>query len=91
MKQIVTTTHRTPVHRNGDLEDDLIVWTNEFITRRAAKNYIEDKVAKKSDVKREYHRGDKPSVVLCFTGKTWTNENTGEVCEESYKFIMTKV
>ena len=76
----------------GDLEDkfELIIQEN-FKTRKAAKEWIESKVQYKSNVHRDYRKGDNTSYVRYFTGVTWQHENSGEMMEEYYQYTLKKV
>lgn len=88
---LVTIWHHKPVYRNGDLESDILKETEStFKTRREAKAYIESRLDRLKNVKRWYHRGNTTSTCVGWTGKVWTNENTGEECEEHYKFYLQK-
>jgi len=76
----------------GDLEDEsVLVFSELFKTRKAAKEYIENKVRGKSNVSRSYHRGAETSYVWYHTGHKWIHENTGETCEECYTYTIDKV
>lgn len=88
---LVTVWHHKPVYRNGDLESDVLKETeNSFKTRKEAKAYIERRLDKLKNVRRDYHRGNLASTCIGWTGKIWKNENTGEECEEYYNFILEK-
>lgn len=76
----------------GDLEDEEVLIASElFKTRRAAKEYIEKKVNGKSNVNRKYHTGITPSYVWHYTGHKWRHENSGEMCYEHYTYKLEKV
>ena len=90
----VTIHHHDKAWRNGDLEDDLILIAQEcFKTRTDAKMFIERDVATKrcNVIHRQYHKGDEPSKVFAYTGMTWEHENTGEMQEEYYRYVLKKV
>lgn len=88
----VETKHYTKDWVNGDLCSKLeLTEVKHFNTRALAKNYLESKLQGKNNVSRQYHKGDKPSYALYFTGVTWTEENTGEEREEYYQFILKKI
>lgn len=77
----------------GDLEDKFELVAKEFFkTRTAAKNYIEGKLRgkPKSQVYRDYHKGDKTSYCYYHTGVTWVHENSGEDMREYYQYILKK-
>ena len=83
--------HSRPCWRKGDLEQEEVVIDNKsFKTRKDAKVFIERALVGKPNVCGEYHKGDKPSRRRYYTGKTWTHENTGERCEESYTYVLEK-
>ena len=91
MAYIVEIIHHKPVYRNGDLENDLETTTHTFSKRKEAKEFIENRLSKLKNVRRGYHRESvEPSICIGWTGKKWTNENTGEECEEHYKFYLQK-
>ena len=76
----------------GDLEDEEVLLRSElFKTRKSAKDYIESKVKGKINVVKRYHKGDEPSYVHYFTGYKWQHENTGETCHEYYTYKLEKV
>ena len=87
----VTTHHHCKAWRNGDLEDEFKLEASEnFKTRKAAKEYIENKLRGKSDVFRNYHKVDTTSYCGYYTGVTWQHENTGEEMAEYYQFTLKK-
>lgn len=76
----------------GDLEDEQVMIDSQmFKTRKSAKEWIESKVRYKKDVFRHYHKGDKESIVGYFTGHEWRHENSGEMCYEQYTYVLSKV
>lgn len=83
--------HTMPVYRKGDLEDDVEYTYHTFTTRKEAKTLIENRLSRLKHVKREYYKGFTPSICYGWTGKKWTNENTGEECEEYYHFRLTQI
>ena len=88
----VTVHHHDKDWVRGDLEDkfELIAQEN-FKTRKAAKEYIERCLSRKSGEKsRYYHTGDKPSFCYVYTGVTWQHENSGEMMEEYYQYTLKK-
>ena len=62
-----------------------------FHIEKEAKELIENRLKRLKNVKRDYHKGLTPSYCYGWTGKTWTNENTGEQEEEVYKFKLTQI
>ena len=92
MYQVTVHHHDKDIVR-GDLEDKFELIAQEwFKTRKAAKDYIESCLARKSGTKRkDYHKGDKPSYAYCFTGVTWQHENSGKMMEEYYQYTLKKV
>lgn len=77
----------------GDLEDKLELLEKEiFNTRKSAKAYIERCLSGKPKdmVDRFYRKGD-TSTCYYFTGVKWQHENSGEMMEEYYKYILSKV
>ena len=77
--------------RNGDLEATLeLVDLKPFKTKKLAKGYVESQLLKYKTVKRNYQKGDKISYCFAFTGKTWIHENTGEKCEEFFRYSIFK-
>lgn len=83
--------HHRPYIRRGDLEDETILSASEnFKLRKDAKAYIETKLKSLKNVKRGYVKTG-TSYCIGFTGKSWTNENTGDEHDESYKFYLTKL
>lgn len=83
--------HFKPHTRNGDLEATLeLVDIKPFKTKKLAKDYVESQLLKYKTVNRQYQKGDKPSYCLAFTGKTWIHENTGEKCEEFFRYSISK-
>lgn len=82
--------HHMPVYRRGDLESDTEYSYHTLKTRKEAKELIENRLRRLKNVKRDYHKGLTPSNCYGWTGKTWTNENTGEQEEEVYRFKLTQ-
>ena len=83
--------HFKPHTRNGDLEATLeLVDIKPFKTKKLAKDYVESQLLKYKTVNRKYQKGDKPSYCSAFTGKTWIHENTGEKCEEFFRYSILK-
>ena len=76
----------------GDLEDKFELINSEFFkTRKAAKDWIESSLSRKSGTKyRYYHKGE-PSYCYCYTGIKWQHENSGEMMEEYYEYILKSV
>jgi hypothetical protein len=75
----------------GDLEDEQVLIQSElFKTRKSAKEWIEGKVRGKSSVSRSYHKGNTKSYVWYNTGHKWRHENSGEMCYECYTYILEK-
>lgn len=88
---IVEIHHHKKEYRRGDLEDGYeLIDSQNFKTRTAAKNFIESKLKGHKNVFREYHKGNKSSYCILYTGVTWTHENTGEKMEEYYHFTLKK-
>ena len=59
---IVKKYHYRPAYRRGDLEDETIMIDSyPFKTRKEAKDFVERELRGKSDVNRDYHRGNKKS------------------------------
>lgn len=84
--------HYRPCTRNGDLEDEQIMLDSKvFKTRKEAKEFIESKLRNKKDVFRNYHRGNVASWCGYLTGYKWVHENSGETCYEEYSFEMIKI
>lgn len=84
--------HFRPTYRRGDLEAEVaIIDTKVFRTRKAAKEYIEGRLRGRKDAWRHYHKGDTSSWAGYSTGKTWVHENTGETCEETFNYELSKV
>lgn len=89
----VTVHHHDKDWRNGDLEDKFeLIDSRNFKTRKAAKEWIIDKLYGKSlkQTRRSWHKGDKPSYAYYFTGVTWQHENSGEQMEEYYQYTLKK-
>ena len=88
----VTVHHHDKDWRNGDLEDKFeLIDSRNFKTRKAAKDYIESCLNRKSGVKyRDYHKGDKASYCYVYTGVKWQHENSGEQMEEYYQYTLRK-
>ena len=88
----VTVHHHTKDWRNGDLEDKFeLIDSRNFKTRKAAKEFIERQLARQAGtIRMDWHKGDKPSYGLCFTGVIWQHENTGEKMEEYYQYTLKK-
>ena len=79
------------IYRKGDLEDEfVVVYACPFKTRKEAKDYIEKELKGKSNVFRHYHKGNQKSYFIYFTDKTWIHENTGETCNEYFKYELFK-
>ena len=89
----VTVHHHDKDWVKGDLEDKFeLIAKENFKTRKAAKDYIEHCLAKKSGTKyRDYHRGNETSYCYVYTGVKWQHENSGEPMEEYYQYSLKKV
>lgn len=89
----VTVHHHDKDYRRGDLEDKFeLIQQENFKTRKAAKEFIESQLRRKSGTKRtEWHKGDETSYAWCWTGVTWQHENSGEQMEEYYQYTLKKV
>lgn len=84
--------HCRPTYRKGDLEDEeVVINTTVFKTRKEAKAYIEEKLKGKTHTWKNYHKGNEKSYCGYYTGKTWVNENTGETCRESFTYELSKM
>ena len=84
--------HFRPTYRRGDLEaETVIIDTKVFRTRKAAKEFIENKLRGKKDTWRRYHKGNENSFCGYYTDKTWIHENNGETYRESFTFELAKV
>lgn len=91
MSYLVKTIYHKPAYIKGDLEEATVMIDAKFFnTRKEAKEFVENKLRGKKQVYRNYHKGDKQSTCIYYTGKTWINENIGEKCEESFTYIMSK-
>lgn len=89
---IVYEYHTKPGYINGDLGGETVMKNaTVFKTRKTAKEYIESRLSKYQNVKKNYHKGDEVSRCYGFTGKTWQNENSGETCSECFSFELSKV
>lgn len=89
---IVYEYHTKPAYINGDLGGETVMKNAiVFKTRKSGKEYIESKLSKLQNIKKDYHKGDETSRCYGFTGKTWQNENSGETCRECFSFDMLKV
>lgn len=83
--------HYREAWRKGDLEDEQVMIQSElFKTRKAAKEWIENKIKYKPNVFRHYHKGNEDSYVGYLTGHKWQHENSGEMCEEQYTYVLSK-
>ena len=89
----VTVHHHDKDWVRGDLEDKFeLVESKIFKTRTDAKAYIERKLSGLHGTKRtDWHKGDTPSYAYCWTGVTWQHENSGEMMQEYYLYILKKV
>lgn len=84
--------HCRPTYRKGDLEaEEVVINVTSFKTRKEAKDYIEKKLKGKSDVYRDYHKGNEKSYCRYSTGKTWIHENNGETYIETFTYELSKV
>ena len=92
MWQVAVHHHDKAIVR-GDLEDKFeLIQTENFKTKKAAKEWIVNQLARKSGTTRtEWHNGDRPSYSYCWTGVTWQHENSGEQMEEYYQYTLKKV
>lgn len=89
---IVEAYHHCKAWRKGDLEDELrLLWSQTFRNRKYAKDHIECQLPKTGNIQRHYHKGETPSCVIYFTGRTWTHENTGEEMQEYYQYTLKKL
>lgn len=83
--------HCRPTYRKGDLEaEQVVINVTTFKTRKAAKDFIENKLKNKNNVYRDYHKGNQKSFCGYTTGKTWVHENTGDTYKESFTFELSK-
>ena len=84
--------HFHPAYRNGDLEEDNeLLFEQVFTSWKKAKEFCEEQArTKRGKVERCYKAYDYGDVTV-FTGKSWTNENTGEENDESYSFCISKM
>lgn len=83
--------HCRPTYRKGDLEaENVVINVTTFRTKRAAKEFIENKLRGKKEAWREYHKGNETSYCGYYTGKTWVHENTGDTYKESFTFELSK-
>ena len=83
--------HCRPCQRRGDLEEEEVaIDSKSFKTRKDAKAFIERALQGKPNVYGEYRKGNEKSYRGYYTGKTWTHENTGEECKESYTYVLEK-
>ena len=83
--------HCRPTYRKGDLEaENVVINVTTFRTKRAAKEFIENKLRGKKEAWREYHKGNETSYCGYYTGKTWVHENTGDPYKESFTFELSK-
>ena len=88
----VTVHHHDKDWRNGDLEDKFeLVESKNFKTRKAAKEYILNKLKGFKEVAQRWHKGEEPSWCYGYTGVTWQHENSGEQMEEYYQYTLKKV
>lgn len=86
--------HHCKTYTRGDVDADFqLIESKNFKTRTAGKEYIENKLKYKSNVRKTWHKGDEPSYCYWFTGESWHNECTGEMEDEyyQYKLMKTKV
>ena len=84
------TLHHKPYTRNGDTESTIeLIETQPFKTKKLAKEYIERKLLGHNKVIKKLSIKEEPYCII-FTGKTWVNENSGELCEEFFKYVITK-
>lgn len=93
MYQITVHHHDKDIVR-GDLEHKFeLIKQENFKTRTKAKEWIESQLKKKAYVAKsvDWHKGDKPSYVTCWTGMTWQHENSGEMMEEYYQYTLKKI
>ena len=88
----VTVHHHDKDWRNGDLEDKFeLIKQENFKTRKYAKEFILRELRKLSGTKKtEWHKGDERSFAWCWTGEKWQHENSGEMMEEYYQYILEK-
>ena len=83
--------HCRPVYRKGDLESEEVVTdVATFKTKKEAKEFVEKKLLKGTKVERRYKTGNEKSYCWYYTGKEWTNENTGETCKECFTYELYK-
>lgn len=84
--------HNRPCYVKGDLEEETIILeSNLFKTKKAAKEYIENHLKGKNKVFRDYNTGNTESVCYYYTGKTWQHENAGYECKEAYIYRLNKI
>ena len=83
--------HFKPDYRKGNLESALsVIDIKSFKTKKLAKEYIEKELIQYKIITKQYNRRDGACYCLAFTGKTWTNESTGEKCNEFFKYLILK-
>lgn len=84
--------HLKKAYRNGDLEYEITLErVEEFSKRKIAVDFIENNLRGKSNITRDYHKGNQESRCTYLTGEHWVNENTGETMYEGYYYIMKKI
>ena len=84
--------HCRPTYRKGDLEaEEVVINSTPFKTRKAAKEFIENKLRGKKDTWRRYHKGNEKSFCRYYTDKTWIHATHGETYRESFPFELAKV
>lgn len=87
----VTIHHHCKVWYRGDLEDEFkLIQSENFKTRKRAKEWIESKITRGHEIVRHYRKGDLPSIVVEYTGETWQHENSGEIMYEYYQYTLKK-
>ena len=92
MYQVTVHHHDKDIVR-GDLEDKFeLIDSKLFKTKKAAKDWIESKMAVRPGVKfKDWGTADKPGYSRLYTGVTWQHENSGEEMEEYYQYKLEKV
>ena len=77
--------------RGDSCADFELISVETFKTRKAAKEYIEDKLKGKSNIRRHYTKGDTWSYCIWFTGNKFFSEANGDTYDEYYQYDLKKI